>query len=174
MSTAVQITLGEFIARPEREDDQREELIEGVVVLSPGPQHWHAWTVEQLREQLAPLKKKGYVLMNDFSCILGDRSMPVPDLAAIRKDRSDQAMRNGGWLEGSPELVIEVSSPSNRKLQRKANLYLEHGAEQVWIVYPKKKTITVVTPEGGIEARMGDRIEFHSVQVQVDSIFLSN
>jgi Uma2 family endonuclease len=170
MSMAVHTTLDEFLARPDREDDQREELIEGEVIVSPGPKVKHSEIVDILREQLSRLKQKGYLLRNDFSCILGGRSMPVPDLAAIELSRWKKAIDDDNWLIGSPELVIEVSSPSNRKLHRKADIYLEHGAEQVWIVYPRSKTVTVVKPEGSTEARMGETLDFHGVGVTVDSI----
>jgi Uma2 family endonuclease len=174
MSTAVHhhITLEEFMARPDREDDQREELIEGEVLVSPSPKFWHAAIVQRLRVQLAALESKrhGFVITNDFACILGKMSMPAPDLAAVSIERANQAEDSDGWLDGSPELVIEVASPSNRKLQRKAILYLEHGAEQVWIVYRKTKTITVMTPEGTTEARGDEIVKFHGLGVTVESI----
>jgi Uma2 family endonuclease len=173
MSTAVHhhITLEEFMARPDRQDDQREELLEGEVIVSPGAKPSHASIVGRLRAQLALLENKGYELANDFSCILGGRSMPVPDLAVVKQDRWDKAVAADEWLDGSPELVIEVSSPSNRKLQHKADIYLQHGAEQVWIVYSKTKTVTVVTTEATTEVCIGETLEFHGVQVPVASIF---
>ena len=125
------MSLKEFIARPERKDIFGEELINGQLVLSPAPKVWHAEIVRRLRRSLASLEHKNYVLANDFACILGQDSMPAPDLAAVRLERWDKAVRSEGWLKGAPELVIEVASPSNRKLQQKAALYLENGAEQV-------------------------------------------
>jgi Uma2 family endonuclease len=173
MSTAVHhhITLEEFMARPDREDDQREELIEGELILSPSAKVPQAAIVRRLRLGLAALEERqSYAIVNDISCILGDTSMPTPDLAVVELQRWDEAEAAGGWLKGSPELVIEVSSPSNRRLHRKAEIYIEHGAEQVWIVYPKTKTVTVVTPENSSEARIGESLEFHGVRVAVESI----
>lgn len=135
-------TLEEFFNRPPRDDDQREELIEGELLVSPGAKVWHAALVRRFREQLAPLESHGYVLANDFAILLGG-SMPVPDLAAVQQERWDQAAETDAWLNGCPELVIEVASPSNRSQPRKAALYLEHGAEQVWIAYPATRTIAV-------------------------------
>jgi Uma2 family endonuclease len=173
MGTAVQtVTLDEFLTRPEREDGQREELIEGEVIVSPGAKVWHAAIVRRLRLGLSPLEQeRGYVVASDFACILGEKSMPAPDLAAVQLDRWNMAEKSEGWLDGSPELVIEVASPSNRRLYRKPEGYLEYGAEQVWIVFPKTQTLTVVTAEGIAEARLGECVEFHGVRVPVDSIF---
>ncbi len=170
MSTAVLLTLEEFLARPERDDWQREELIEGELIVSPGPKVSHAYIVEQLRESLRPLRKRGFVVSNDFSCILLPHSMPVPDLAMVRQERWQAAIGADTWLEDSPELVIEVSSPSNRRLPRKAALYLEHGAEQVWIVYPKKRTVSVLTSNGSSEAPVGEILEFQGVSIPVSDI----
>ena len=170
MPTAIRISLEEFIDRPDREDNRREELIEGEVILSPGAKVWHAGIVSRLRDALAPLSGKGYILLNDFACILGSISMPIPDLAVVTEQRFKVAEASADWLQGSPELVVEVSSPSNGKLHRKADIYLEHGAEQVWIIYPKTRTVTVVTPDGSSEARMGETLEFHGVPVQVSEM----
>ena len=87
--------------------------------------------------------------------------------------RWNKAVKNDSWLEDSPELVIEVASPSNRALHRKAALYLEYGAEQVWLVYRQTQTVTVVTPDGTTESRIGEALEFRGVQVQVSDIFPS-
>ena len=172
MATAVQLlSLEEFLARPDREDDQREELIDGELILSPGAKVSQSEIVARVRTALASLEQQGFVLRNDFSCVLGTRSMPVPDLAAVRRDRWESAVVSDGFLIGSPELAIEVASPSNRRLYRKAAAYLDHGAEQVWIVYPKTKTVSVVTSEGTTEARVGEAVDFRGVSVPVSSIF---
>lgn len=89
MSTALNISLSleEFLRRPDREDGQREELVEGALILSPSAKAWHADIVRRLRRKLVLLEENGYVLINDSSCILGQQSMAAPDLAAVRQDR---------------------------------------------------------------------------------------
>jgi Uma2 family endonuclease len=171
VSTALNIPLSleEFMLRPDREDGQKEELIEGELIVSPAAKVWHAAIVRRLRGKVAPLEELGYIVGNDFACTLGGRSMPAPDLAAVSLERWNHAEDNDGWLEGAPELAVEVASPSNRKLQRKAVLYLEHGAEQVWLIYRKTQTVTVMTSEGTTEARMGETLEFRGVRVPVAS-----
>jgi len=171
MGTSVLLGLEEFIARPPRDDDQREELIEGELIVSPGAKVSHADVVRRLHQRLVTLEEEGFVISNDFSCILRPHSMPVPDLAVVARKRWDEAARADAWLEGAPELVIEVSSPSNRKLFRKATLYLEYGAEQVWLIYPKTRTVTICTTEGTAEARLGESVAFHGVTVRVSDIF---
>lgn len=96
------LTVQEFLARPERDDGQKEELIEGELIVSPGAKVSHAAIVGRLRASLASLEQGGYVLANDFACILGN-SMSIPDLAAVQRDRWDSAALREEWLMGSPE-----------------------------------------------------------------------
>jgi Uma2 family endonuclease len=174
MSTAslpVEMSLAEFQARPRRTDGGREELIEGELVLSPDPKADHAYIAEVIREALRPLLAQGYFIGNNSSCVLPPRSMPSPDLFVVRRDRMMEAVRRSDWLQGAPDLVIEISSSSNRRLQTKADLYLRHGAEQVWTVYPKRHVVLVSTPDGPREAREGETVEFRGVILNVRDLF---
>jgi Uma2 family endonuclease len=68
-------------------------------------------------------------------------------------------------------LVIEVRSPSNRQLGRKATLYLEYGAEAVWVVYPKRRAIVVYDQDGIREIRENEQLAFRGVSIEVAGIF---
>ena len=68
-------------------------------------------------------------------------------------------------------MVIEVRSPSNRQLGRKASLYLEHGAEAVWIVYPKRRTVVIYDQDGVREIRQNEQAIFRGVAVEVAALF---
>jgi len=172
MATVTQpITLEEFLARPDRQDTRREELIEGEIVLSPEPKPLHSEIITRLQKALVPLETLGFVVRGGFSCILPPGSAPGPDLAAIRQERWLEAIRNDAFLQGSPELVIEVRSPSNRQLGRKASLYLQHGAEAVWVVYPKRRAIVNHDQDGARESRENEQLEFHGVTVELAAIF---
>ena len=47
--------------------------------------------------------------------------------------------------------MIEVLSPSNTKseMREKAALYLSTGAQEFWIVNPRRKNVTVMRRESG-------------------------
>jgi Uma2 family endonuclease len=58
------------------------------------------------------------------------------------------------WLAGSPELVIEVKSPSNTKAEMhdKAMTALAgEGAVEFWIVDPATRTVTVHSALKGMQ-----------------------
>jgi hypothetical protein len=97
----ISLSLDEFLRRPQREDGEREELIQGELILSPPAKAWHADIVRRLRRKLARLEEEGYAIVNDSSCILGKESMPAPDLAIVNQDRWQHAVANESWLEGS-------------------------------------------------------------------------
>jgi hypothetical protein len=50
-------------------------------------------------------------------------------------------------------------------------LYLEYGAEQVWIAYPHNRVVQVWTADSSREAREGETVEFHGMVIPVSEIF---
>jgi Uma2 family endonuclease len=75
-----------------------------------------------------------------------------PDASFIRKSQIERTDPDG-YLEGAPALAIEVASESNRaaQLDLKMELYFAHGAEEIWIVYPKTRRIRAHFPDGHSE-----------------------
>jgi Uma2 family endonuclease len=172
MATVTLLSVEEYLQLPERGDEPSDELIDGEIVLSPSAKPLHAKIVRRLIKLLEPLEIRGYQLAADFGCILGEYSLPGPDLAAISDERWNN-LEDEDYLHGSPELVVEVFSPGNRKglTAQKAALYLQHGARAVWVVYPKKQTVVVHDAEGEAEVRCGEDLEFSGVTIPVAGIF---
>ena len=81
----------------------------------------------------------------DFT-FLGDpaqSTMLVPDVA-IKQDN----LRHGpGIGQDPPLLAVEVVSPSEYRpeMAMKANFYLNGGVKEVWVVWPKTRTVDVWT-----------------------------
>lgn len=171
MATLTLLSIDEYLQLPPREDGLQDELIEGEIVLSPSAKPLHAKVVRRITKLLEPLEALGYQLATDFGCRLGHRSLPGPDLAAVKLERWQAVGEE--YLAGSPEFVIEVFSPSNRKalMTQKAALYLQYGAESVWIVYPKQRTVMVHEGDSQKEARCGETVSFAGVVVSVSAIF---
>lgn len=82
---------------------------------------------------------------------LGDQTL-IPDLLFIRRDRL--YIVGSKAIEGAPDLVIEILSPSTkcRDLGRKADIYAQFGVPEYGIVDPVAQTLTIF-------ARRGDRYE---------------
>jgi Uma2 family endonuclease len=79
---------------------------------------------------------------------LPEYDLRAADVAFVARDRWDSVGEED--LRGSPELVIEVLSPSNTrsKIQAMAALCLATGTEEFWVVDGKRKTVSV-TLRGG-------------------------
>jgi Uma2 family endonuclease len=172
MATLTLLSVEEYLQLPPRENGQSDELIDGEIVLSPSAKPLHAKIVRRLVKLLEPLESLGYELGTDFGCVLGEYSLPGPDLAAVGNQRWN-SLAEDDYLQGSPELVVEVFSPANRKglMAQKAALYLQHGAKAVWVVYPKKQTVVVHDAEGETEFRCGECLEFSGIRIPVSAIF---
>lgn len=149
----------------------RDELIEGERVLSPSPVSPHAAIIDQLRdilaaqlsqisgEQLRLVQETGVKFRRPSS---GLDSIPVPDLMIVPEEQWRRAVKNRSWFEGAPLIVIEVISPSERRMRRmqKVGLYLEMGVPCVIEADYTRRVVLVYTPDADAPAvyRAGDQI----------------
>jgi Uma2 family endonuclease len=61
-----------------------------------------------------------------------------------------EADPDADYLIGSPDLVIQIKSRSNRdrKMGEYAILHITHGAQAVWLVRPERREVIVITAAG--------------------------
>jgi Uma2 family endonuclease len=128
-------TLDEFFALPE-DKSQRQELLDGVYVVSPNPTFRHQRAVMTLYHRLTPsLEAHPDLLLFPVSgdIVLGPRTVVEPDLFVIPKPPSADVH----WREvARPLLVIEILSHSTAARDRgvKRRLYQQAGVPEYWIV----------------------------------------
>ena len=72
-----------------------------------------------------------------------------PDLAFVSAEKRPLGVRNTGYLEVVPDLVVEIVSPSGRPADvvEKARMWLSYDAGLVWVVYPETRTVGVHRPD---------------------------
>lgn len=137
-------TIEDIYALPE---GQRAELIDGQIYNMAPPNRTHQRIVSQLTKIIGQYidKKQGSceVYPAPFAVFLNkdNKNYVEPDISVIcDKDKLDDRGCNG-----APDWVIEIISPSSRKLDytTKNTLYSEAGIREYWIVDPAKKRITV-------------------------------
>ncbi len=107
----------------------------GRMVLSPAS-NYHSALQAVLVGKLAVLGGRGLV----EASVITSAGVLVADVAWA----SEEFMRARGYetpYRRSPELCIEVVSPSNsrKELREKVAAYLEAGAEEVWVVLPHSR-----------------------------------
>jgi len=79
----------------------------------------------------------GFVLARDPDTVR------APDLAFTRAERVRPPAR--GFVPQAPDLAVEVLSPDDRPgyVREKVAEWLEAGAEAVWVVDPRARTVTI-------------------------------
>ena len=161
---AAKLTWDDIKDRPE--DAGRTEIVNGELVLSPTPASRHQEICTLLGVEIVPFVKKrdlGWMLSSPMHTILALHAHYEPDLCFIRKNRL--AIIKENFIDGPPDLAIEVISESNRTHDTvvKFNDYARYGVEEYWLVDPREEEISTWTLSGGTyelmgRARRGDRV----------------
>jgi Uma2 family endonuclease len=71
-----------------------------------------------------------------------------PDVGMVRAARAPTGKGASGWLDGAPELAVEVVSDgqSISEMTKKALDYIGGGAQMVWLVDPEPHRVVLFTP----------------------------
>ena len=136
-------TLEDYYALP---DERRVELIDGVFYDMASPGRLHQAILGQLYLQLASCADRHPECELFFApadvCLDNDNyTMVQPDLY-INCSRKDDDKRR---LNGAPDYVVEILSPSSRThdMFRKLSKYRFAGVREYWIVDPEKQKVIV-------------------------------
>ena len=132
----------------------RVELIDGRFYDMGEPTSVHELIIGELSFLLQSYIKKNGGKCKTFMSHEGvqldrdNKTLVVPDILVVC-DR-DQITRK--WVVGSPDLVIEVASPSNTKTDTliKLNKYKNAGVREYWIVFPDEKKVIVYDFENNV------------------------
>lgn len=169
------MTVEQYRRLPER-DDIVQELRWGQVVTLTQPKMKHTKLQYRLVELLRPeTAGKGVVAAEIPFRALPEYELRRADVAYVSQKRWDETPGDDN-LRGSPELVIEILSPSNTKTQirEKAVLCLSTGAEEFWVIDPADQTIAVTRQHGETNLyRVGDRVPIALLEtaIEVSQIF---
>jgi len=94
----------------------------------------------------------GRIFAADLHCILSRNPDTVlaPDLSFVARTRLIYGQNWEKFLEGAPDLAVEVLSPSNRLAaqQRKVQRYLAAGTSLAWIIQPRTRSAYVYRKDG--------------------------
>ncbi|MGH9055817.1 MAG: Uma2 family endonuclease [Acidimicrobiales bacterium] len=143
--------LEDLLAAPE--DGYRYEVLDGALVVNPAPAWRHQEIVVRLARILGDAAPPGTKVLPSPVWRIGPGQVPEPDLAVVGTEALGAIA-----IEGVPQLVVEILSPSNRgsDLVRKRALYAEAGCPNYWIVEPEGPTVTVLhlaSSDSYVEAR---------------------
>ena len=134
------LTRADLEAMPD--DGHRYELIDGVLIVSPGPQLPHQDVVGNLylllRTACPPALK---VVLAPFAVALADDTEVQPDVLVARREQFTRKE-----LPGPPLLAVEVLSPSTRRvdLLLKRDRLQAAGVPSYWLVDPDAPSVVVL------------------------------
>ena len=143
-------TLKDYYALPE---DQRAELIDGVLYNMTAPSLAHQTVALQIAHQfllcMDAFEKQGcevFVSPVDVQLDRDERTMVEPDVVVL----CDMEKAIKRCIYGAPDFVLEVLSPTTRRKDMliKLNKYWNAGCREYWIVDPEQFTVTVYDFDG--------------------------
>ena len=134
------------------DDGWKYEVIEGELLMAPAPEPAHQESGMNLKNPMwnfVHARDLGKVYDSPIDVTLPGLASPVqPDILFIARDRLHIVKKNA--IEGAPDLVVEILSPSNWNIDRqtKFRVYALAGVREYWIVDPKARTIEVYVLRG--------------------------
>lgn len=141
----VKFTIREYQSLPET--GPRYELIDGeLILMSPAPPPRHQKFVGKLFRRLDEHVERGglgTVWIAPLDVYLSRHDCVQPDILFVSNEREYLMAPDG--LHGSPDLAVEILSPSTRArdLGAKRALYARHGVIEFWAVDLESATIAV-------------------------------
>ena len=141
--------LERFLALPEGTPCQ---LIAGELVMSPVPNPLHQHIIGHFSMQLLQFVKAaclGQVFIAPLDVALDERSIFQPDILFISKEKA--FLIGERMIEGPPDLVVEVLSPSSayHDLRTKFRAYQQAGVQEYWIADPERRSVEVFANREG-------------------------
>ena len=137
-------TIEDYYSLPEGE---RAELIDGRICSLAAPSAVHQVIVAQVFTMINDfIKNNGgdcvpFISPVDVRIKADDYNMVEPDLIVV----CDREKITEARIEGAPDLVVEVTSPSTAWMDNniKRRLYREAGVREYWTIDPQAETVVV-------------------------------
>ena len=96
----------------------------------------------------------GEFVITDAEVRTGERGRRLPDVAWLSPERAAKLdPADEGPLPFSPDFVVEVVSPSDRRSQQEAKMrmWIEHGVRLAWLIDPFKGLADIYREDGSHE-----------------------
>ncbi len=134
-------------------DDARFELIDGELIpMAPSPSVFHQRRALRICRRMTDFvegRGLGEVFIAPLDVVLAETDVVQPDVFYVSRERSH--IITAANIQGAPDLVVEVLSPSTSERDRnyKRELYERSGVGEYWMVDPFARSITVLILRNG-------------------------
>lgn len=134
-------------------DDNRYELIEGELLMTPSPTTKHQRVIRKLEFMLETFVRQnnvGEIFFAPYDVYFDEGNVIQPDILFISRDRLNIIGEKN--IQGAPCLTIEIISESSayRDMVQKKKLYAKFGVKEYWIVIPEEESIEMYSLENEI------------------------
>ena len=176
----VKFTYEDYLTTPA---DERYELLDGDLIMVPAPNLKHQHVLGNLHYHLRQFITEhgtGRLFLAPCDVYLSDTNVVQPDLLFVSRKRK-HLLSDGQKVQGAPDLVVEIVSPSSEDTDRetKHELYGKHGVTEYWLVDPKAETISIHRQRGDTLASTdifgrGETLRsplFAGLELHLDDIF---
>ena len=142
------LTANDLLKKPR--DGYRYELSKGELIKEPPAGNIHGNRTMRLGWRLAQYVEASdlgvvFAAETGFKLATDPDTVRAPDIAFVSKTRIEQLGEFEGFWPGPPDLAVEVISPgdSHATVENKVEEYLSAGTRAVWLVDPRRRTVTV-------------------------------
>jgi Uma2 family endonuclease len=144
----VKLTYDDFVLFPD--DGQRHELIDGEHYVTPSPNLKHQKILGNLHLAIGGWLEShriGQAYLSPFDVVFSRFDVVEPDLLYLSNERASAVLTEAN-VQGAPELVVKIGSPSTRKRDEtiKRRLYERGAVSEYWIVDPEVDVVRVYRP----------------------------
>ncbi|HEY5463492.1 MAG TPA: Uma2 family endonuclease [Hanamia sp.] len=120
------------------------QLINNKLIMSPAPIIIHQQILNEINIEISFFLRKnpiGKIIISSIDVHFSQINILQPDILFIKNENLD--IIKSKWLFGSPDLVIEILSPSTSKIdyEEKKLVYERYGVEEYFIVDPNTKSV---------------------------------
>ena len=142
--SSTKLTYADYVALPD--DGLRHEIIDGEHYVTPAPTTRHqriSRNLLYLIQSYLEAHPIGEIFYAPLDALLSEFDIVVPDLLYLSRERARFLTEKN--LQGPPNLVIEILSPSTRSRDErlKRDLYERVGVEEYWLVDPLRDVVLV-------------------------------
>ena len=151
------VTAEQFLELEGREKFPRYELVQGEVVEMAPPGGIHGGIAASLTIALG-----SYLRQNNLGRVVVETGYRIqrdpdtvrsPDVSFITADRLPPGGLPRGFIEGPPDVAVEVVSPSDtaNEVEAKVHDYLRAGTRRVWVIYYGTRRVLAYFEDGSVK-----------------------
>jgi Uma2 family endonuclease len=121
------------------------ELLEGEIFVNPSPTPRHQMVLSNLADAVRAhvrVRRLGVAVQAPLDVVFDEHNVAQPDLLFVPARRA-RKLATAKVVDVSPDLVVEVLSPStqSRDRSRKLTIYQQHGVKHYWILDPEERSL---------------------------------